>query len=162
MPAPSPNGQPTFELSHDSFGRLVLAAADGQTHVGVEPVRCFPLSDREHYIALCDSHGRELALIADVADLPPATREFLLQDLARREFSPRISRITSRVTAADWSEWQVETDRGPTRLRIKSEDDVRRLDADRVLVIDAQGIRYLVENTRQLDGASRAILDHYL
>lgn len=151
-----------FGLSHDAFGQLVLIDAEGRRSVGVEPVRCFPLSDHDHWIALCDPRGHELALIEDVEELPEATRELLKRDLARREFAPRLQRIKSRETAADWSEWEVETDRGPTRLRIKSEDDVRRLGTHRVLVIDAQGIRYLIEDVRQIDGGSRRILEHYL
>ena len=41
-------------------------------------------------------------------------------------------------------------------------DDVRRLSGSRVLVIDAQGVRYLVDDLTQLDAASRRILDRYL
>lgn len=156
------NARLRFGLSHDPFGRLVLINAEGERHVGVEPVRCFPLSDHDHWISLCDPQGHEVALVQDLDDLPEATRELLKQDLARREFAPRLQRIKSRQTAADWSEWEVDTDRGPTKLRIKSEDDVRRLGPQRVLVIDAQGIRYLIEDARQLDSGSRRILEHYL
>ena len=152
----------SFALSHDAFGRLVLQDSAGVQHVGVEVVRCFPLTDHDHWISLCDAHGHELVLVHDLAELPAATREFLRQDLSRREFAPRIVRIKSRFTAADWSEWEVETDRGAARLRIKSEDDIRRLGPHRVLVIDAQGIRYLVEDSQRLDAHSRRILDHYL
>lgn len=161
-PAPRPSDRLRFGLSHDSFGRLVLINAEGERHVGVEPIRCFPLTDHDHWIALVDSQGHEVALVENLTDLPEGTRDLLQQDLARREFAPRLQKIKSRHTAADWSEWDVETDRGPTTLRIKSEDDVRRLGTHRVLVIDAQGIRYLIEDVRQLDSGSRRILEHYL
>ena len=34
-----------ISLQYDSFGRLVLTDANGRRHVGVEPIRSFPLSD---------------------------------------------------------------------------------------------------------------------
>ena len=43
-----------------------------------------------------------------------------------------------------------------------SEDDIRRLGPHKVLVIDTQGIRYLIADTRQLDAASRRRLERYL
>src|SRR5687767_12500535 len=55
----------SIRLLLDSFGRLVLTDAQGIVHSGVVPVRAFPLSDAEHWIALCDGQGRELALIED-------------------------------------------------------------------------------------------------
>jgi hypothetical protein len=60
------------------------------------------------------------------------------------------------------SEWEVETDRGPTRFILNNEDDVRRLDDQRALVIDASGIRYLIPDLRSLDAASRRVLERYL
>ena len=56
---------------------------------------------------------------------------------------------------------KVETDRGPVLLTLNSEDDVRRLGPHRALIVDAQGLRYLVPDLRALDAASRRILEHY-
>jgi hypothetical protein len=59
-------------------------------------------------------------------------------------------------------EWQVDTDRGPTRFVLRSEDDVRRLGPHGALVIDADGVRYLVTDTRRLDTFSRRTLEQYV
>ena len=56
----------------------------------------------------------------------------------------------------------METDRGPTRFTLESEDDVRRLGAHRVLITDAKRLRYHVPDTRALDPASRRVLERYL
>ena len=61
----------------------------------------------------------------------------------------------------DPSEWHVETNRGPTSFLLDSEDDVRRLGPFKALFIDSHGIRYLIPDTRELDYASRRILDRY-
>ena len=79
--------------------------------------------------------------------------------LADREFLPAIERITSVSGSSEPCEWSVETDRGPTQLMLKSEDDVCPLDDHRALVTDANGIRYLIPDVRQLDATSRRLLE---
>jgi hypothetical protein len=151
-----------IRLHVDAFGRLVLVDDEGRTHVGVVPVRAFPLSDAEHWIALCDGHGHELVLIQDTKTLTAETRELLEADLAGREFLPEIRRIHSVSGSSEPCEWQVETDRGPTRFMLKSEDDVRRIGPHRALVTDADGVRYLVPDTRRLDAFGRRTLERYI
>jgi hypothetical protein len=159
----SPNGQPEpapFRLYYDAWGRLVLTEANGQQHVGIEPVRAFPISDPAYGLSICDARGHELCWIDKVDDLPEAIRRLLLEDLARREFVPVLQRVV-RISAGEPSEWEVETDRGPTRFVLKSEDDVRTLADHRALIIDAHGTRYLIADTRTLDAASRRVLERY-
>jgi hypothetical protein len=157
------NGKPgDIELTHDSSGRLVLVDASGRQHVGVVPVRCFPISAPDRWISLCDSEAHELVVIEDMGSLSSEGREALERDLSRREFVPHIVRILSVPADSEPTEWEVETDRGPTHFVLNSGDDVRRLSAHRALVIDAQGIRYLIDDSRQLDAASRRILERYL
>jgi hypothetical protein len=153
---------PSFTLQRDPWGRLVLIDADGRRHVGVDPVRAFPISDPEHYISICDADGREIAFIEVLAEVAPDVRQILQDELAQREFVPvidRIVRVSSDISPADW---QVETDRGPTQFTLNSDDDVRRLGPHRALMIDTRGIRYLIPDTRALDAGSRHILDRYL
>jgi hypothetical protein len=151
-----------FQLDHDDFGKLVLVEADGTRHVGVTPVRGFPISDPQHGLSLLSAEGRELAWIEDLALLPPAARNILETELAQREFLPQIRRILSVSLQTDPCEWEVETDRGQTKFVLKSEDDIRRLDAQRAMVVDAHGVHYLIPDTRALDRHSRQILERYL
>src|SRR5437762_4373530 len=60
-----------FSLERNAAGRLVLTKASGEPHVGVEPIRTFPISDPDRFISLVDSHAHELLCIADLAELPP-------------------------------------------------------------------------------------------
>lgn len=151
-----------FHLTLDRWQRLVYSDETGAEHVGIEPVHAFPFSDPEHWVALVDEAGHELELVEDLSTLPQHERELVRGELARREFVPVIERIARIVRLANSSEWHVETDRGSTRLVVKSEEDVRRLPGRRALVIDAAGIRHLIADTRRLDGTSRRLLDHYL
>lgn len=153
---------PPFQLEHDRWGRLVLITGDGERHCPVEPVRTFPISDPDRWIAICDSEGRELVGVADVNALPADLRGVLERDLARREFVPQVRRILRVPDDAEPTHWEVETDRGPTRFMLSSNDDVRRLGPHRALVIDSHGIRYLIDDVRELDHLSRRVIERYL
>jgi hypothetical protein len=154
--------QPAFELEHDARGRLILVMPDGERHGPVEPVRTFPISDPDRWISICTAEGRELATVEDLNSLPPQVRQVLERDLARREFVPQVLRILGVPADAEPTQWEVETDRGRTRFVLTSHDDVRRLGPHRALVIDAQGIRYLIADVRELDPASRRIVERFL
>jgi hypothetical protein len=150
-----------IQLQRDAWGRLELVDARGARHVPIEPVRNFPLTDPDRWVSLCTADGRELAVI-DLAATDPTTRKLLDEELSRREFVPAIQRIVSMPVDSEPTEWQVETDRGPTSFLVNSADDVRRLGPHRALVVDARGIRYTIDDVRQLDGLSRRVLERYL
>ena len=145
----------------DAFGRLVMTTDDGQTFSNVVPVRAFPISDPEHWISFCDEHGQEILRVDDIGRLAADVRTVVEQELAQREFVPVVRRILS-ATHHEPSDWTVETDRGRTSFQLNNEDDVRRLDRDQALLVDSNGIRYLIASVRGLDGASRRVLEHFL
>lgn len=152
----------SLDLRLDPWGRLVLTDGQGLTHIDVIPIRAFPISDPERWISLCDGEGRELACIPDLSALPKEARDPLTQVLGWREFVPVIRRVVQVSSHLEPAEWEVETDRGPTRFVLKTEDDVRRLGPYSALIQDAQGIRYRVPDTRHLDPYSRRAVDRYL
>jgi hypothetical protein len=152
----------SFGLSLDAWGHLVLIDGEGRRFVGVEPVRAFPHTDPRHGVALCDAEGHEIVWVEDLADLPAATRGILEEALARREFSPVVTRIVSVSSETTPSEWNIQTDRGGTCFTLDNEEDVRRLDNNRVLITDSRGIRYQIPDTQSLDSASRRLLERYL
>ncbi len=151
-----------FELSQDAWGRLTLTGADGVSHVGVQPVRAFPIGDPGRWIALVDAEGRELALVEDPAQLPEKLRQRLVCELERAEFVPRIVRIVTASAQNDPAVWQVETDRGRVEITIQNETDVRRIGAHEALVVDRHGIRFLIPDRRQLDRYSRRVLERFI
>lgn len=146
----------TFD--RDQWGQLTLTFADGQRHVGIEPVRCFPLSDPLKSIALLDAEGHELLTLPNFDGLNPAARQFLETELASRDFVPIIERILATSNPHPPCQWVVKTDRGETKFDLESEDDVRKLGPHRILVADSNGIRYVIPDLRQLDAASKRIV----
>ncbi|HCZ13670.1 MAG TPA: DUF1854 domain-containing protein [Candidatus Accumulibacter sp.] len=156
------NAAPDYRLQRNAFGRLELTAADGQTHLGVVPVRAFPITAADDGIGLVDPHGHELAWIERLSDLPDEMRSLVEDELARREFMPEISRIVSVSSFATPSTWQIETDRGASTLVLKGEEDIRRLHPPALLIADSHGIHFLIRDRYALDQHSRRILDRFL
>jgi uncharacterized protein DUF1854 len=155
------NGHPQFELHRDAAGRLVLTDQRGKVHIGVEPVQSFPISEPQRWVSLIDAGGRELVSIGDLAEVPPPIRDLILQELADREFLPRIERLVRVLWNKDPHVWEVITDRGPVQF-LHREDDIRRLGPHRAILLDMHGVRYYIPDSRQLDAKSRRILSQYL
>lgn len=153
---------PDFTLSRNAFGRLVFTAADGTVSEGVVPIRAFPISAADEGVSLVSTDGSEVAWFDRVADLPETIRSLVEAELASREFMPEVQRIISVSSFATPSTWLVETDRGPTQLVLKGEEDIRRLGRTALLIADANGIQFLVRDIQALDRPSRKLLDRFL
>lgn len=152
---------PDFTLSRDAFGRLILSRP-GAPDTVVIPVRSFPISAPDEGISLVDAQAQEIAWIDRMDALPVNLRHLIAEDLAQRDFKPEILRILRASTWATPSRWDIETDRGPATLTLKSEDDIRRLSASTLLIADACGVHFLIRDLNALDRFSRKILDHFL
>jgi hypothetical protein len=151
-----------FQLSRNSFGKLVLTGADGESHEGVMPVRAFPIQDPERSISIVQADGKEVAWIERLEDLPPATRALVQEELEGREFMPEIVHIKSVSSYATPCTWEVSTDRGDTAFVLKGEEDIRRIGQSSLLVADSHGIHFLVRDLYGMDRHSRKILDRFL
>jgi hypothetical protein len=151
-----------FALRRDSFGKLVLTAPDGQVHEGVAPVRAFPIQAPDQGISLVLHDGQEVAWIDDLADLPPAIRSLVQDELEGREFMPEILHIVRVSSYATPCAWQVRTDRGDAEFVLKGEEDIRRIGAASLLVADNHGIHFLIRDMFTIDRHSRRILDRFL
>jgi hypothetical protein len=155
-------GKPQWELTRDAFGKLVLTDADGVRHVGVAPVRAFPIQAPEEGISLMTADGKEVAWIATLAELPAAVRALVEEALQGREFMPEIKAIRAVSSYATPSTWQVSTDRGDTSFVLRGEEDIRRIGQDTLLISDSHGIHFLLRDVHALDRQSRKILDRFL
>ncbi len=152
----------SFQLERDAYGRLVLTSENGERHEGVTPVRAFPIAAPDEGISLISAEGHEVAWADRVADLPPAARTLIEDELASREFVPEIDRIIAVSSFACPSTWQVGTSRGACELVLKGEEDIRRLSRTQLLIADSHGIQFLVRDLTQLDRHSRKLLDRFL
>lgn len=151
-----------LNMHRDSFGRLVLTDDSGTAHVGITPVRAFPIAAPLEGVSLVGADGKERVWIAHLDQLAPEVRRLIEAELAMREFMPVIQRINKVSTYSTPSVWDVDTDRGATQLVLKGEEDIRRLPAGRLLVADSQGIQFVIADRLALDRQSRRILERFL
>ena len=104
--------QMQLRLHRDAHGRLVLTDDDGMHHVGVLPVRAFPLTAPDHGISLVGSDGRELRWLDSLDGLAPPVRVLLDEELAARDFAPTLLKLHAVSSFGVPSTWRVATDRG--------------------------------------------------
>ena len=79
-----------------------------------------------------------------------------------REFVPVIEKVIHVSGNQDPCEWVVQTNHGITSFVIKAEEDVRRVSSKTVVITDANGIRFRVEDVKKLDSRSRAFVEWYV
>lgn len=151
-----------FQLGRDSFGKLVLTTAEGEVHVGVSPVRAFPIQAPDKGISMVLGDGKEVGWIDDIAGLPLQIRELVQDELEGREFMPEIMHVKGVSSYATPCTWFVKTDRGDTEFTLKGEEDIRRIGAASLLVADNHGINFLIRDMYTIDKHTRRILDRFL
>ena len=155
------NQNATPFLEGDALGNLVFIDQNGERHIGVYPVRAFPITAPTAGVSIMDQSGKELCWF-DVEDVIPAIElQLIEEELTKREFMPVIQKITKVSTFATPSIWDVETDRGPTRIRLKAEEDIRRITGNTLLIADSNGLQFLIQDSTQLDRVSKKLLDRF-
>lgn len=152
----------SFALERDAFGRLLFTRADGVAHVGVVPVRAFPIAAPDEGLSLLSAEGHELAWVDRLDELSPAVRTLVDAALAEREFVPQIQRLRAVSSFSTPSTWEVDTDRGPTRFVLKGEEDIRRIGRTQLLIADSQGLQFVVRDFLALDRQSKRLLERFL
>ena len=154
--------EPDFQLSRNTFGKLIFIGPDGCPHEGVVPVRAFPIAAPDQGIAIIDPQGYELTWIDSLGDLSDELQTLIQSELNSRDFMPEIKRIIGVSSFATPCNWQVETDRGLTTFILKGEENIRRLAPPSLLITESHGIHFLIRDRFGLDHHSRKILDRFL
>lgn len=152
----------TFTLAWDAYGKLVVTLGDGSQHVGAVVVRAFPIAAPEQSISILSADNKELVWVDDPKVLPPNEQTIVAKALQEREFMPEILRLQGVNSFATPSVWRVITNRGPTELVLKGEEDIRRLSTHTLIVADAHGVQFLIRHLPSLDRHTRKLLDRFL
>ena len=151
-----------LRLWRDDKGQLVLRTAPQAEPIeNVRVARCFPWSRPNGYVSIRDKEGNEQAMLVDLERADAATGELIEQELEAQEFVPTITAVTAVDDSFGVMIWNVRTDRGPIELQIKTTDDIRRIDQQRVLLKDHAGGLFEIPDLAKLDAKSlRLVEDH--
>ena len=135
---------------------------DGRFFENLEPRRLFT-TGLEKYITLLDSAGVEKAIIRDLNTLPPNERKIIEECLNEYYLVPKITRIIDCREKYGVLNIQAETDRGETLIEIRNVlNGIKLVYGIRVLLRDHNDNRYEIPDLRQLDKASRAMIEVFL
>lgn len=151
-----------FQFDQAPSGRWFYVSEEDRQHDNVLAVRSFPVAAPEEGIAIVDVDGKELLWISHLNLLTEALRANILKAMTQREFMPQILKLYGVSGFVAPSIWDIETDRGRTKLLLKGEEDIRRLSGKVLLVTDGHGVQFLIRDLAQMDRDSRKLLDRFL
>lgn len=146
------------KLYRNRFGELVLEY-EGERFEDVTPLKAFPLSAPENYIALIDSEDNEIGIIEDLNSLPEESRRVLREELEERYMVPKILKVLEVEEVFGMPVWRVVTDKGERTIELMSRSDAKLLPSGKVIIRDIDGNRYEIPNYWDLDPRSRSLLD---
>ena len=127
----------------------------GEVLTELEPRRLFPISGLTKYITLLDNEGNERAIIRNLNNLMPESRDAILDCLKEYYMIPRIKRLIKRTEKFKIWMWTVETDRGIYTFEIRNSfTAIKVLHDGRILILDANDNRYEIPDLNKLDKRS--------
>ena len=124
--------------------------------------RAFPWSDKQHYISIRSSEGKELVLVEDLSSLDAPQRAMLEKWLDDNTFIPRVTRINHVDVRFGFQQWNVQTDRGKADFRVQEREDIRFHPDGRFSIKDADGNMYEMPRLDELDAHSRHAVESLL
>jgi hypothetical protein len=151
-----------WSLHRRADGRLVMRRENVEGETPVQVACCFPWTHPYEFISLRDDKGREQELIENLHELPSPLREMIAEELAQRNFMPRITGIEAIAGEIELFHWKVITHVGPRRFLTRRSDHPRKLANGDVLIKDVSNDLYLIPNPKGLDAKSLKLLWVYL
>lgn len=150
----------TLTLKRDTDGALVLTL-DGRDRVSSVRVVCAaPLSHPTHYITFLDEKGRELCTVDRLDDLSPSVRQLVEEELDSYYLGSTIRRINELESEFGIAYWDVATPRGQRDFVVKDvQSSITWLSPTRLLIMDVDGNRFEIPDSRNLDPRSQNLLE---
>ena len=128
---------------------------NGEKFTELELHRMFPITGLDKYISLLDSSGNEVAVIRNINDLMPESREVVENCLREYYMIPRIIRFIKMSEKFKIWMWTAETDKGICTFEIRNHlTAIKPLYDGRVLIKDANDNRYEIPDVSKLDKKS--------
>ena len=134
----------------ETEGKLLSVRVGDETHVPVYLHCSFPHSNKTSYISVRTDEKHEIGMIRALDDFPPATAELLERHIRLRYFAPVITKVYDIKEEFGYSFWDAETNAGRCRFTVGRGGNVKLVSANRLLITDVDGNRFIIENIEQL------------
>jgi len=113
-----------------------------------------PLYKPEDFASVLNEKN-EVALLVNLAGLPPAARAILERHRLRGDLTTKVLKINDISHQFGASFWDVQTEKGGRQFVIRgTSEHVRWLDDDRLLITDVNGNRFEIPSMARLDARS--------
>jgi len=145
-----------LELWRGSDGQLWSRCEERQ--VAVRVARCFPWTEPGCHLSLRDADDEEVALVRDIAALPPASRRALALSLLEVGFVFEVEEVTRVEEEIEIRSFRVRTRQGWRSFQTHRDEWPREMPGGALLIRDVVGDLYYVRAPRELDPNSRKLL----
>ncbi|MBQ1847241.1 MAG: DUF1854 domain-containing protein [Clostridia bacterium] len=143
------------KITYKGFCKVDLEMYDGRKFEDLEPRRLFPLSGLTKYITLLSPEMKEVALIRDIGQLMPESRQAVEKCLDEYYMIPKITAILDRKEKNGLLKYTVMTNYGQRSFDIRNRhSDIKNLYDGRVLFRDSNDNRYEIPDITKLDRTS--------
>jgi hypothetical protein len=145
-------------------GKVFYRDVSGGEAVAVRVVWARPLSDRGGAASILQAgKKREIAYLASLDELDPASRRIAEEELSASMVMPAITKISSVRQRFGNYYWEVETDKGPKSFLLTSpETNSFWPKPDTVVIRDVSGNCYEIPSVEGLDKDSRTEMERVL
>lgn len=159
-----------FFHSQGGLISLELTNEDGTKEIfeRVVVLRAFPISNPDEFLAIREPdtsrlEGEEIGMIEDISIFDEETLKLLHEELDRRYFIPKITKINSVKEKFDYSYWDVKTDSGSVTFVMQNPfSNIRVLEDGRVFMNDIDGNCFEIADPKKLDTYSYRKIEVYL
>jgi len=153
----------TLKLFYEPKDRLRLTVGDEKSYHTVKPVWAAPLSRPNKYLALLDGKGNEIVTLPDPAALPPDSLAAAQEELRRRYLTATVRAVIHAKQEFGATYWSVATDRGDRDFVTQNlQENAVWLSPSHLLLLDVDGNRFEITDTKALDDASRRYIETIL
>jgi len=132
-------------------------------HLKVLVARAFPLSKPKKYVGFLTRDNDDIGMVRDPSELDPETQALLEEALEKRYFAPKIKKIEAIFREHGNLRWIVDTDLGHRDFAVHDfRENLLSLSGQTMYVTDVDGNRYDIGKLKNLDPASRGILQRWI
>lgn len=145
-------------------GGFVCCCINGKDYKRVILARTMPYLCPDGYISIMDSEQKEIGMIKDIYSLDNESSGIVKDELARRYYCNKIKQINSAKEKMGYVYFEVVTEYGEKIFAVKDVSrNIRKLDkTDKILFLDVDGNRYVIEKFAELDKKSFRLLSPYM
>ena len=154
-----------LQISKDSQNVLNVKIEGENLTCAFKPMKCFPLTDPEHYLGFFKKTAEgiveeEIVLIDDFNKLDTNSRSLIEQELNKEYPLTKIKKIYSIEQTKNTSKWRVDTDKGEKVFEVEHQNEIYMVQPSLAVIEDVEKNTFLVDPSR-LDPKSLSLLEIY-